>query len=43
MEYMPIKPDVFMRQRVAGSNTGGFPFTPIAALDTISQIASSME
>ncbi len=43
MEYMPINVDVFMRQSVAGSNTGGFPFTPIAALDKISQIASSME
>jgi serine/threonine protein kinase len=43
MEYMPINLDVFMRQRVAGSNTGGFPFTPIAALDTVSQIASTME
>jgi hypothetical protein len=43
MEYILINRDVFMRQRVAGSNTGGFPFTPIAALDTISQIASSME
>ncbi len=43
MEYMPINLDVFIRQRVAGSNTGGFPFTPTAALDTIPQITSSME
>jgi serine/threonine protein kinase len=37
MEYMPINLDVFIRQR------GGFPFTAISALDTVSQITSIME
>jgi tRNA A-37 threonylcarbamoyl transferase component Bud32 len=42
MEYMPMNLRDFINQRVASSNTG-FPFTPMAALDTISQIASGME
>jgi tRNA A-37 threonylcarbamoyl transferase component Bud32 len=42
MEYMPMNLQVFINQRVASSNTG-FPFTPMAALDMISQIASGME
>jgi serine/threonine protein kinase len=42
MEYMPMNLQGFINQRVASSNTG-FPFTPMAALDMISQIASGMK
>jgi serine/threonine protein kinase len=42
MEYMPMNLQDFINRRVASSNTG-FPFTPMAALDMISQIASGME
>jgi hypothetical protein len=42
MEYMPMNLQDFIKQRDASSNTG-FPFTPMAALDMISQIASGME
>ncbi len=42
MEYVPTNLHEFIKQRVASSNTG-FPFTPMAALDMISQIASGME
>ncbi|CAK9198470.1 unnamed protein product [Sphagnum jensenii] len=42
MEYVPTNLHEFIEQRVASSNTG-FPFTPMAALDMISQIASGME
>ncbi len=42
MEYVPTNLNEFIEQRVASSNTG-FPFTPMAALDMISQIASGME
>jgi tRNA A-37 threonylcarbamoyl transferase component Bud32 len=42
MEYMPMNLQGFINQRVTSSNTG-FPFTPMAALDMISQIASGME
>ncbi|CAK9198387.1 unnamed protein product [Sphagnum troendelagicum] len=42
MEYMPMNLQDFINQRVASSNTG-FPFTPMAALDMISQIASGMK
>ncbi|CAM6029948.1 unnamed protein product [Sphagnum balticum] len=42
MEYEPTNLQEFIEQRVASSNTR-FPFTPMAALDMISQIASGME
>jgi tRNA A-37 threonylcarbamoyl transferase component Bud32 len=42
MECVPTNLHEFIEQRVASSNTG-FPFTPMAALDMISQIASGME
>jgi hypothetical protein len=42
MEYLPTNLQDFIKQRVASSNTG-FPFTPMAALDMISQIASGMK
>jgi serine/threonine protein kinase len=42
MEYVPTNLQEFIEQRVASSNTR-FPFTPMAALDMISQIASGME
>ncbi|CAK9198464.1 unnamed protein product [Sphagnum troendelagicum] len=42
MEYMPTNLQDFINERFASSNTG-FPFTPMAALDMISQIASGMK
>ncbi|CAM6036325.1 unnamed protein product [Sphagnum compactum] len=43
MEYMPMNLQEFIDQHVDSSHTRKFPFTPMAALHIISQIASGMD
>lgn len=43
MEYMPMNLEEFIKQHVRSSDTREFPFTPMAALHIISQIASGMD
>ncbi|CAK9870617.1 unnamed protein product [Sphagnum jensenii] len=43
MEYMPMNLQAFIKRHVDSSHTRKFPFTPMAALHIISQIASGMD